>query len=130
MNRIETIFETLAVRMARFSHPTGAPHADDEPEYSDSHTVSFVERGSFEMFRDGKTWRFRQGDVIVSASSVPLGYRHANPYPEDVCLCVSFTPEVLEEGLGSVPSDLRSPRLGACLTTAYLKRELTRHLNH
>jgi AraC family transcriptional regulator len=125
MNCVETIFETSAVKVTRFSHPTDTPHSDDdEEEYSDTHTLSFVERGSFEIFRGGETWRFQQGDVIVSGSSVPRGYRHANPYPEDVCLSFAFTPEVLEEGLGRVPSDLHSPRLSASSTTAYLKRRV------
>jgi AraC-like DNA-binding protein len=113
MNRVTTIFEAKSLVIERFDHPKDCFHRDPESERTEQVDVTFVERGGFEVAQ-GRRWRaFSPGDVLVSAPGLRRRYRHFESCPDDVCLSVSFAPEIVESALGKLPRDLPSPKVPA-----------------
>jgi AraC family transcriptional regulator len=124
MNRVEALFKTPGVAVARFDHPADQEHADGEPEYSTGYTVSFVERGSFDISRHRQVWRFRPGDALISYPEVHSEFVHEDRFPSDVCLSISFEQDFVESALGRLPSCGPTPRVGESHTTAFLLRRI------
>jgi AraC family transcriptional regulator len=116
------------VVVSRFDHPSDQEHADGEPEPSTGYAVSFVESGSFEVFRKRSISRLHPGDVLVSYPGVHSKYAHSHRFPTDVCLSLSFEPDLIEEALGRLPFILPSPRLSASSTTAFLLQRIHKAL--
>lgn len=113
MNRVTTIFATELLVIERFDHPKDCFHRDPQSERTQQTVVTFIERGGFEVMEGRSRWDFARGDVLVSAPGMKRSYRHFESCPDDVCLSVSFAPEVLESPLGKPPRDLPSPKVRA-----------------
>jgi AraC-like DNA-binding protein len=121
MNRVTAIFEGKSLNIERFDHPEYRSHQDPECERTEQTVVTFVERGAFEVLEDERCWTFKQGDVLVSAPGLKRSYRHFQSCPLDVCLSVSFAPDVVEGALGRLPREAAYPKVtgGATATFAY-----------
>ena len=111
MNRVVTAFASDSVVIERFDHPTHCLHVDREPELTRDVAVTFVENGRFALKEDKTCWRFLPGDVLVSIPGKLRHYRHFEECPDDVCLSISFTPETVEDALGTFHQPFRPPRI-------------------
>jgi AraC family transcriptional regulator len=128
MNLVHTLFKTPSVAVSRFDHPSDQEHADGEPEPSTGYAVSFLESGSFEVVRQRSISRLHPGDVLVSHPGVYSKYVHTQRIPSDVCLSISFEPDLIEEALGRLPFIAPSPRLSASSSTAFLLQRMHKAL--
>jgi len=106
MNRVSTIFESKSLVVERFDHPAGCSHQDPKSEQTEDTVITFVESSAFEVMQDRKWWRFDAGEVLVSTPGLRRTYRHLESCPNDVCLSVKFTPDVVESALGRIPKNL------------------------
>lgn len=122
MNRVNTIFEGKSLTIERFDHPEACSHQDPKTELTEQTVVTFVERGAFEITEGGRNWDFNHGDVLVSAPDIKRSYHHFQSCPEDVCLSVSFTPDVIEGALGRLPREMADPKVQAGLTSTFAYR--------
>ncbi|HJQ26916.1 MAG TPA: helix-turn-helix transcriptional regulator [Blastocatellia bacterium] len=113
MNRVTTIFATPSLVIERFDHPKDCFHQDPQSERTEQTVVTFIERGGFEVMEGRSGWVFASGDVLVSAPGLKRRYHHFESCPDDVCLSVSFAPELIESALGKLPRDLPSPKVPA-----------------
>lgn len=114
MNRIVKIFETASLVIERFDHPADRVHSDYDEEITKDVAVTFVQSGSFALLEGKTSWTFRPGDVLLSTPGTVRRYQHFEECPSDVCLSISFTPETLEDVLGtsaqpSPPRIVRGP---------------------
>ena len=109
MNRVTTVFRGKSLVVERFDHPEHCFHQDPESEPTECIDVTFVERGAFEMMQGRERWAFSPGDVLVSRPGLKRQYRHLQECPEDVCLSVSFAPDMVEDALGKPPGPLGPP---------------------
>jgi len=110
MNRIQTLLKTPLVQVARFDHPAVGIHRDPAQETAAGYSISFVERGGFELQIGRQEWRLAPGMVFLTRPGLSYRCRHAEPIPADVCLSVSYAPAAAEE-LASVGGlDLRRRR--------------------
>jgi AraC family transcriptional regulator len=122
MNRVTTIFEAKPLLIERFDHPKDCFHRDPASERTEQIDVTFVERGGFEVMQDRRWWAFTSGDVLVSAPGLKRTYRHFESCPDDVCLSVSFAPEIVESALGKLPRDPFSPKVPAGVASNFAFR--------
>jgi AraC family transcriptional regulator len=129
MNKVTTIFEGKSLLVERFEHPEQCFHRDPESERTEYIAVTFVERGSFEIMQDRKSWAFLRGDVLVSTPGLRRRYRHSQACPEDVCLSVSFTEEVVEDALGRPPRGILPPKVAAGTASSFAFRWIVDALN-
>ena len=107
MNRIVKIFESASLVIERFDHPPDRVHCDLDKEITKDVAVTFVQSGSFALLEGKTSWTFRAGDVLLSTPGAVRRYRHFEECPRDICISISFTPETVEDALGS--SRLPSP---------------------
>jgi len=97
MNRVETIARTELVQVERFDHPVGHVHRDPAEEISRAHSLSFLERGTFDVFVSRRSWQLRPGMVFCTWPGLVYRCLHLEESPADVCLTVSYRPELAEE---------------------------------
>ncbi|HEX6718020.1 MAG TPA: AraC family transcriptional regulator [Pyrinomonadaceae bacterium] len=124
MNRVSTLFESKSIVIERFDHPEHCSHQDPKSEQTADTVVTFVESGAFEVMQDRQWWRFDPGDVLVSTPGLRRTYHHLQSCPNDVCLSVKFTADVVEGGLGRIPQDLPSLRITTGVTSSFAYRWL------
>ena len=122
MNRVTTIFEGKPLTIERFDHPEDCSHQDPKSERTEQTVVTFVERGAFEITEGDRKWDFNQGDVLVSAPGIKRSYRHFQSCPEDVCLSISFAPDIVEAALGRLPPNLAYPKVTGAVTSTFAYR--------
>jgi AraC-like DNA-binding protein len=122
MNRVTTIFQGKALVVERFDHPEDCSHEDPKAELTEQTVVTFIERGAFEISEWGRNWDFKHGDVLVSAPDIKRSYRHFQSCPDDVCLSVSFTPDVIESALGRLPREIAEPKVRGGVTSTFAYR--------
>ncbi len=113
MNRVKTIFQGKSLVVERSDHPEHCFHRDPESERTEYITVNFLERGGFEMMQGKEWWTFSRRDVLVSTPGLKRRYRHFHACPDDVCLTITFTPQVLEDALGQLPGNIPPPKVQA-----------------
>jgi len=113
MNRVTTIFQGKSLVVERFDHPEHCFHRDPESERTQFIAVTFLERGGFKLMQGGEWWTFSRGDVLVSTPGLKRRYRHFRASPDDVCLTISFTPQVVEDSFGSLRGNTPPPKVGA-----------------
>lgn len=97
MNRVETIAQTELVQVERFDHPSGHVHQDPPEETSGVHSLSFLERGTFSVAIGHRRWQLRPGMVFRTWPGLTYCCQHLEETPADVCLTVSYRPELAEE---------------------------------
>jgi AraC-like DNA-binding protein len=122
MNRVTTIFEAKSLVIERFDHPKDCFHRDPQSERTEQTVVTFIERGGFKVMEGRRWWDFSPGDVLVSAPGLKRSYRHLESCPDDACLSVSFSPEILQSALGKLPRDLPSPKVRAGVASGFAFR--------
>ena len=122
MNRKATIFDGKSLVIERFDHPEHCFHRDPESERTEQTVVTFVERGAFELMEDLRWWVFSPGDVLVSSPGLQRRYSHFESCPEDVCLSVSFAPEIVEDALGKLPRNTLPPKVPAGIASNFASR--------
>jgi AraC-like DNA-binding protein len=122
MNRVTTIFEATSLVIERFDHPKDCFHQDPESERTEHTVVTFIERGGFEVMQGRRCWAFSPGDVLVSSPGLKRTYHHFESCPDDVCLSVSFAPEIVESALGKLPRDLPPPKVPAGVASHFAFR--------
>src|SRR5258705_3141015 len=127
VNRVATIFQGASVVVERFDHAEHCFHRDEGPEVTQSIAVTFVESGDFEIVETKEHWRFNQLDVLLSVPGTPRTYRHYLECPTDVCLTLSYAPEIVEEALGRLPSSV-PPRVSAGVASGFAHRRMLRAL--
>ena len=128
MNRVATIFRGSALVVERFDHPEHRAHRDDGREITQSIAVTFVESGDFEITEAKNHWRFAQFDVLLSTPGTVRTYHHRLECPTDVCLTLSYAPEIVEEALGRSPKAV-PPRLRAGVASRFAHRRVSRALS-
>ena len=123
MNRVQTIFEGASVVVERFDHAEHCFHRDEGSEVTQSIAVTFVESGDFEIVETNEHWRFKQFDVLLSLPGTARTYRHYSECPTDVCLSLSYAPEIVEEALGRPPRSV-PPRVSAGAASGFSLRRM------
>jgi AraC-like DNA-binding protein len=122
MNRATPIFEGKSFAIERFDHPENCFHKDPESEQTEQNVVTFIERGAFELIEDRKSWLFSPGDVLVSSPGLMRRYRHFELCPDDICLSVTFEPEVLDDALGKLARNTSPPKVSASIASNFAFR--------
>ena len=80
----------------RVEHPAGHRHRDPEEEAAGRYSISFVDGGSFSIRSQQGVHELRPGDVLITRPGAVYSCRHAEPYPDDVCLSVSWLRGAIE----------------------------------
>ena len=97
MNRVATIMRSDLIGVERFDHPAGHAHRDPPEEISSVHSLSFLERGTFDVAVGHRRWRLEPGMVFRTWPGLTYRCRHPEELPEDVCLTVSYQRDFVEE---------------------------------
>ena len=105
MNRVETIAQTELIHVERFDHPADHVHRDPPEEVSSTHSLSFLERGTFEVAVGRRRWQLGPGMVFRTWPGLTYRCRHLEKTPADVCLTVSYQPDFVEESRRGVQRD-------------------------
>lgn len=100
MNRETVLASSPLVHLVRFEHGTLEPHRDPSEESSPDFSVSFVERGSFEIEAWRRAEQFVPGMVFLSRPGLAYRCRHGEEFPQDVCFSVQFADPALAEQAG------------------------------
>lgn len=127
VNRVTTIFQGPSLVVERFDHAEHCFHRDEGAEVTQSTAVTFVESGDFEIVETKQHWRFKQFDVLLSVPGTPRTYRHHLQCPTDVCLTLSYAPELVEEALGRLPRSVR-PKVAAGVASGFALQRIRRAL--
>jgi AraC family transcriptional regulator len=97
MNRLEPLFQSSQISVSRFDHPKDCLHHDPEEEVSQNYAISFVEAGSFQLTTQKKRWVLSPKTAFISHPGAVYRCRHQENMPSDVCLCVVYSRQFLEE---------------------------------
>ena len=97
MNRVATIMRTELIGVERFDHPADHVHRDPPEEVSGAHSLSFLERGTFDVAVGRRRWRLRPGMVFRTWPGLTYRCCHLEKTPADICLTVSYQPDFVEE---------------------------------
>ena len=127
VNRVATIFQGPSLVVERFDHAEHCFHRDEGPEVTQTIAVTFVESGDFQIFETKQHWRFNQFDVLLSVPGTPRTYRHYLECPTDVCLTLSYAPELVEEALGRLPGSV-PPKVAAGVASGFALGRIRRAL--
>jgi len=95
--RVSVLYEDGDVTLARYDHPEGEAHDDPAREEAEGHAVSFLERGSFHVHRGRDSWNLSRGSLFVTRPGLRYRCTHDSATPDDVCLSLRCSGEVLEE---------------------------------
>ena len=113
----------------RVDHGEHRFHKDEDDEVTQSFAVTFVEYGDFQLAEDKQHWKFGQFDVLLSTPGIRRTYDHDLECPTDVCLSLSYAPDLLEEALGRLPATALPPRVAAGSATRFTLGRVLRALN-
>lgn len=131
MNRAHVLFRTPLAEIVRFDHPPDREHHDDQAEVSSWYAVSFIEAGSYILSGRGRSdsWMLAAGDMELTYPGIPVRYRHSSLEPDDVCLAVRFSPEVVAQSFESLPRRAEALRVAASDRTFFESHRLLRALD-
>jgi AraC-like DNA-binding protein len=99
VNRIESLGLTPLVGLARFDHPDDHPHRDPHEEVAGQLSVSFVERGVFDVHVGREEWRLYPGTLFVTLPGMVYRTSHGEELPRDRCLTLSWAPQAVPPAL-------------------------------
>lgn len=124
MNRLTPLRRTPTVSLGRFDHPAEAPHHDPRQETAPGYSISFLERGRYQLNTAQRRWDVWPGMAMVTGPGATFRVRHLETQPDDVSLVVGYDRGFVEEsGRPPLPPLTVLPasnRLG------YLRLRLTR----
>jgi len=122
-----TEFRGAPLLIQRLEYPKDCVHHPDSYK-TEFLAVAFVERGAFEIVQGRDRWTYSRGDVIVSVPGLKRRYRPCHECPRDVCLGISFAPDLVEDALGRLPRD-PVPKIPAGTVSEFAFRWLTSALD-
>ncbi len=132
MIRHTPLLVTPDLQVHRVEHPAGHVHHDPGEESCDSYAISFVERGSFSIRSRYDAGQLGPGQVLLTRPGEVFSCRHAEPYPDDVCLSVTWHRSAIEEDYDCrrlVQASRRHLILGPSNRLRYLRWRLNRLLS-
>jgi AraC-like DNA-binding protein len=97
MIRSQVIHDDGLVGLIRFDHPEGEPHGDPAEESSTWHSVSFIERGGFDLHRGGRRWPLGPASVFVTFPGFAYRCTHRAEIPDDAGFSVQYAPALVED---------------------------------
>ncbi len=97
MNQLTPIFQGRLVELLRFNHPPQEIHRDPSEEVAPHHSISFVERGSFDLVIGRRNWRLTPGRVFVTWPGLVYRCHHVEEIPTDVCVSVTYSGSFVED---------------------------------
>jgi AraC family transcriptional regulator len=112
MIRSQVLHGDGLVSLIRFDHPPGRTHSDPAEELSSCHSVSFIERGGFDLHRGGQRWRLHPAALFVTYPGFSYRCTHGAPTPgsralgtpapeavapDDAGISVQYTPALVDE---------------------------------
>lgn len=127
MNRIEILFASPLLTLARHDHPQDRAHRDPAEEIAADHAMAFVERGSFDVHTGRRRWRLSPDSLFVTRPGMVYRCRHVAGV-DDVCLSIRLPDQTvadLETATGRGWNDL-PPVVRATNRLAYLRHRLVR----
>jgi AraC-like DNA-binding protein len=102
MNRVVQLVQTDAVALRRFDHTPGVVHQDPERERAKSHSVNFVETGSFRLRTTGPWHEVAVDSLFVMRPGLEFSCAHDGDHPSDCCFSVSYADQTVESARSSV----------------------------
>lgn len=91
MTQRTALWHTDDISVHRFAHsPCEVDHGPVD-EVGQQFSASFVEKGSFDLEVDGRTWRLGPGDLLLVHPGMRFRVGHGEEGLNDVCLSVSYT---------------------------------------
>ncbi len=124
MNVVIPLARTPAVSVERFAHAPGVAHRDPELEHARSHSVSFVESGSFRLRVAGAWHEVTSAQVFAATPGLEFTCAHADESPQDRCLTVRYSETAVESLRSAGAVRAAWPLLGLSNRQAYLRLEL------
>ncbi|HUD73339.1 MAG TPA: hypothetical protein VMQ62_15385, partial [Dongiaceae bacterium] len=85
------------VGIRRYDHPSDRAHRDPREEVSTWHAVSFIERGSFDLFHGRRRWRIDAASLFVTRPGFAYRCAHDGSHPDDVSLSLYYEPAAREQ---------------------------------
>lgn len=124
MNHVDVLLRTPTVALTDFHHPPEHEHADPESEIAESDSINFVEAGSFDIAMRGDAWRLDPSQVFIAARGMGFSCRHDRAVPTDRCLCVTYTPDAVEDLMLADVPPLRPPAIPLSTRLTFLRQRL------
>jgi AraC-like DNA-binding protein len=124
MIRVDLLLGTPSVSLAVFDHPPGDAHRDPARELSQSHSISFVEAGTFDVHTGGERWRFAPGSIFVTERGLEFSCTHDSECPTGRCLSVSYQTQAVEDLLTAGVPALRPRAARLSARHRYLRHRL------
>jgi AraC-like DNA-binding protein len=97
MIRSQVLHSDARVSLIRFDHPPGRLHRDPEEETSTWHSVSFIERGGFDLQRGDRRWRLDPAALFITYPGFSYRCTHRESMPDDAGLSVQYAPALVED---------------------------------
>ncbi|MFY9609207.1 MAG: AraC family transcriptional regulator [Blastocatellia bacterium] len=97
MNVVTRLFGSSLVELDEFHHPAGEVHRDPDEERAAGYSISWVEKGSFDVAIDRRQWRVDSGVVFVSRPGMVFRCHHDEEAPRDVCLSMEYERKFVED---------------------------------
>lgn len=124
MIRVDPLLDTPSVALTVYDHPPGCAHRDPPREIALSHSISFVETGSFDVHTRGESWRFAPGALFVTERGLEFSCTHDSECPADRCLSVSYQEKTVEDLLEAGVPALRSQAARLSARHRYIRHRL------
>ncbi|HYV85816.1 MAG TPA: helix-turn-helix transcriptional regulator [Patescibacteria group bacterium] len=97
MIRSRVLQEDGQVSLIRFDHPPGRRHDDPAEELSTWHSVSFIERGGFDLHRGDGRWRLHPAALFVTYPGFSYRCTHGASVPDDAGFSVQYAPVLVDD---------------------------------
>jgi AraC family transcriptional regulator len=97
MIREQAVYRGELVSLMRYDHPAGRTHRDPAEETSSYHSITFIERGAFDLYHRGRRRRMDPSTLFVTTPGLSYRCTHAAASPDDVCLSIHLDPRLVEE---------------------------------
>lgn len=88
------------VTIQEIRHALGKEHFDPPEEFAAEHSISFVDRGGFDVSLGGAPSGMSSERLLVSRPGLSLRFRHQDRFPDDVCTSVLFDEGAFLDALG------------------------------
>ncbi|HSO75450.1 MAG TPA: helix-turn-helix domain-containing protein [Blastocatellia bacterium] len=97
MNVVTRLFGSSLVELDEFHHPAGEVHHDPDQEQAAGYSISWVEKGSFELAIEKRHWRVDSEVVFVTRPELSFRCHHDEEAPTDVCLSLEYDGKFVED---------------------------------
>lgn len=97
MNIVTRLFGSSLVEVDQFHHPADKVHRDPDEERASGYSISWVEKGSFDVTIDRRQWRVDSGVVFVTWPDLVFRCHHVDETPNDVCLSMEYDRKFVDD---------------------------------